>query len=291
MSAKVLLVGINDYAPVGPGGPDLRGCVNDVRDAWDTFVNVLRIVPPVPRFIRVLTDGRATKANILAGLDWLLSPMAGLDRLVFYYSGHGSWQIDTNNDEPDHRDETICPHDYAHAGMISDDDLAKVFGKLKTGITLEVIFDSCHSGTATRDLRLGMEETTPEVTARFIEPPADYSLYWESNSHLPVNRLVSRAKQAVVVAKMNHILWAACRDDQTAAEAPVNNVPRGIFSYCFFRALRRAGLGVARRNLDATVCAAVHRMGYAQVPQLEAAAAEMGHPIFRELAEMAGAGR
>ncbi|NLB07436.1 MAG: caspase family protein, partial [Desulfobulbaceae bacterium] len=31
MANKALLVGINDYAPVGPGGPDLRGCVNDVR--------------------------------------------------------------------------------------------------------------------------------------------------------------------------------------------------------------------------------------------------------------------
>jgi hypothetical protein len=32
MAKKALLVGINDYAPVGAGGPDLRGCVNDVRD-------------------------------------------------------------------------------------------------------------------------------------------------------------------------------------------------------------------------------------------------------------------
>ena len=35
MPAKGLFIGINDYAPTGPGGPDLRGCVNDVRDADD----------------------------------------------------------------------------------------------------------------------------------------------------------------------------------------------------------------------------------------------------------------
>jgi metacaspase-1 len=37
MSKKAFLVGINDYAPSGPNGPDLRGCVNDVEDMADTL--------------------------------------------------------------------------------------------------------------------------------------------------------------------------------------------------------------------------------------------------------------
>lgn len=40
MTKRALLIGINDYAPVGVGEPDLRGCVNDVRDMAHTL-NVL----------------------------------------------------------------------------------------------------------------------------------------------------------------------------------------------------------------------------------------------------------
>jgi hypothetical protein len=37
MKRKALLVGINDYAPKGGEGPDLGGCLNDVRDVAHTL--------------------------------------------------------------------------------------------------------------------------------------------------------------------------------------------------------------------------------------------------------------
>lgn len=286
MPAKILLVGVNDYAPAGPGGPDLRGCVNDVRDAWDTFVNVLRLAPATPAYSRVLTDSRATKANILDGLKWLLTPMSRVDRLIFYYSGHGSWVIDTHADDPDGRDETICPHDFATAGMILDDDFRRLFSTLRPGITLEAIFDSCHAGSATRGSdTLTLPAADQNLTVRFVEPPVDHSLYFDANPMLPSKGILrsTSTRQAVAVPGMNHVLWAACRDNQTSAETLIGGTYRGIFSYCFFRALRRAGLGVPRRQLDALVSSAVARMGYTQVPQLEGNAAEIGQPIFREL--------
>jgi hypothetical protein len=252
-------------------------------------------VPPTPRYARILTDSRATKANIIAGLKWLLTPMAGVDRLIYYYSGHGSWAIDTDHDEPDGRDETICPHDYATAGMISDDDFRKMFSTLKPGITLEAIFDSCHAGSITRDMDLAMAASTEQqVNIRFVEPPVDHALFWEGNPALPLKGLLrsTGSKQVVLVPGMNHIVWAACRDDQTSAEVPISGTFRGVFSYCFYKALRRAGLGVMRRQLDTIVCSAVRRMGYAQVPQLEANRADLTQPIFRDIkiAEAAAAG-
>lgn len=284
MPAKILLVGINDYAPVGPAGPDLRGCVNDVRDAWDTLVNVLRLAPPLPGYVRVLTDSRATKANIMAGLQWLLTPMSRIDRLIFYYSGHGSSMVDVHHDEPDGRDETICPHDFAAAGMILDDDIRRVFSTLKPGITLEAIIDSCFSGTVTRALDIApmMDE---HIRVRYIDPPVDDSLYFEANPTMPIKGFLrsTTTRQANVVPGMNHVLWAACRDNQTSSETLIGGVYRGVFSYCFFRALRRAGLAIPRRQLDAIVSSAVARMGFNQVPQLEGSAAEIGQPIFREV--------
>ncbi len=67
MAKKAFLVGINDYAPRGHGGPDLRGCVNDVRDMAHTL-NVLGIVPARPACMQIRTNARATRANILNGL-------------------------------------------------------------------------------------------------------------------------------------------------------------------------------------------------------------------------------
>lgn len=58
MAKKAFLVGVNDYAPVGAGGPDLRGCVNDVRDMAHTL-NALAIVPATPGAMRIVTDASA----------------------------------------------------------------------------------------------------------------------------------------------------------------------------------------------------------------------------------------
>lgn len=149
MATKAFLVGINDYAPAGPGGSDLRGCVNDVRNMANTLV----ICGFDPRSIRLCTDRCATKARILEGLQWLISGAKKGDSLVFYYSGHGSQVADISGDEVDHKDEILCPHDidFARRVYISDDDLRAIFSTLPAGVNLEVILDCCHSGTGTRE--------------------------------------------------------------------------------------------------------------------------------------------
>ena len=43
------------------------------------------------------------------------------DAFFFHFSGHGSRVKDTDGDEADGWDETICPVDYDRAGMIVDD--------------------------------------------------------------------------------------------------------------------------------------------------------------------------
>lgn len=286
MPAKALLIGINDYAPVGPGGPDLRGCVNDVQDAANTFL-ALGVVRPVPGSLRILTDSRATRANILNGVKWLLTPTAGIDQLILYYSGHGSWCVDTSGDDVDGKDETICPFDYATAGMIKDDEFRKLFTTLKPGVTLEVILDSCHSGTGTREaMALEMLPKEQRITVRFVEPPLDERIYSDGAPALPARGFLKEivSKQTVPVPGMHHVLWAACKDNQTAGETLIGGVYRGVFSYCFFRALRRAGIHVARTRLDALVSADLRKMGYSQVPQLEGDPAELRQEILRALA-------
>jgi metacaspase-1 len=283
MTKKALLVGINDYAPVGAGGPDLRGCVNDVKDMAHTL-NLLGIVPASPGTMRILTDGNATRANILEGLKWLVTGAKKGDTLIFYYSGHGSYVVDVSGDEIDKKDETICPHDYAKAGMITDDVLRSAFAHIAVGVNLDVILDSCHSGTGTRELAAmcAIPEEV-QITYRYIEPPLDYAFFSDSDPTIPVKGLLKPAageREIVIVPGLNHVLWAGCRDNQTSAEASVGGVYRGIFTYCFCTVLRRAGVGVTRATVDKLVSADIKRMGYAQTPQLEGTSASMGEKVF-----------
>lgn len=285
MAKKAFLVGINDYAPVGPGGPDLRGCVNDVRDMAHTL-NALGIVPAAPGTMRIVTDARATRAAILSGFKWLITGAKKGDVLVFHYSGHGSQVADVGGEELDGKDETICPHDFATAGMIKDDDFRKLLAGLPAGVNLDVILDSCHSGTGTKEL--AALATVPEeqsVAYRYVEPPIDWGYFLEADPTLPQRGLfkpdaAAGAKEAVIVPGLNHVLWAGCRDNQTSAEAPIGGVMRGAFTYCFCQAVRRAGATVTRRRLDGLVSADLRRMGYSQVPQLEGTKASISEKVF-----------
>ena len=63
--------------------------------------------------------------------------------------GHGSQEKDTDGDEKDATDETICPIDYTTAGMINDDEMHRLMvNPLPAGARLTALFDSCHSGSA-----------------------------------------------------------------------------------------------------------------------------------------------
>ena len=79
--------------------------------------------------------------------------MAG-DSLVFTYSGHGTWVPDSDSDEPDGRDEALCPYDIMSGHYLLDDDLAELFALKQSGVRLYFVSDSCHSGTVTRFMPL-----------------------------------------------------------------------------------------------------------------------------------------
>lgn len=283
MAKKAFLVGINDYSPAGPGGPDLRGCVNDVKDMAHSLY-ALGVIPAQPRSMRILTDERATRAAILGGLKWLVDGAKKGDTLVFYYSGHGSQVVDVNGDEIDHKDETICPHDFAGAGMIRDDDLRQAFSGLPAGANLDVLLDSCHSGTGTKELgAVGAACNEEQIAYRYVDPPLDYGFFLDSNPMMRTQGILKAgdsSREPVISPGLNHALWAACRSYQTSAEAPIEGVWRGVFTYCYCKALRRAGVSITRAKLDSLVSADIRRLGYGQVPQLEGTLQTLREKVF-----------
>ncbi len=146
MADKAVLIGINDYESISP----LRGCVNDTglmqllleEDYGFQHSN-----------IEVLTDEEAIRRNIEAAMEWLYRDVGENDRLLFHFSGHGSYTEDEDGDEP--MDELLCLQDmdwYDRSTYLLDDDLRKWTAQLPVGAKLTVVLDCCHSGTGTRML-------------------------------------------------------------------------------------------------------------------------------------------
>jgi hypothetical protein len=295
-----LLVGVNDY----PGSEnDLHGCLNDITNVYDVLVKYFGFSPGN---IRLLQDSRATKEAIQSELTHLVGKAAKGDTIVFHYSGHGSQVRDMEGDElADGKDEIICPYDFDWSGTyLSDDDFSDIFKGLRPDAHLEVILDSCHSGTGTREIVLdrrelgrlgeltrgtdGCRETEKAIWSsacclrnRYIAPPADIARRADEifGDELPLSRigLLAKIKSG---DPLNHVLWAACRSDQFSADADIGGTPNGAFSYFFCKHIRDTGGKIMRSDLLKRVRASLKHEGYSQIPQLESQAAEMKKTVF-----------
>jgi hypothetical protein len=249
MRKKALLVGINRYPDPRS---ELKGCINDVRLVEKTLREHYGFAGDGS--VRVLTDARATTMAILEGLDWLTSGAEPGDSLVFHYSGHGSQVPDRHGDEPDGLDEILCPYDLEWDHPLTDDDLAAAVAGIPKGALLTVILDCCHSGTGLRGPARNGSGGRPRFLPHLVEP---------ADALGPVRRF------GTSVTKTNAVLLAACRDDQTSADALINGGYHGAHTYYLCRSLRAARWNPTYRALAASTGAALARAGFDQVPQLE----------------------
>ncbi len=267
MAKRALLVGINDYQGIS----DLRGCINDVTNMRDILKTYLGFTNSD---IRVLVDRRATKANILKRLRWMVDEANPGDFLVFHFSGHGSQIRDRDGDElRDQMDELICPWDMNwDNGFITDDMLNEIFSQLKKNVLLEVFLDCCHSGTGLRGEGLGRPpELGPEnqILARFLPPPMDIVCRHdgEEDELKPTRGFASKTRST-----LNHILWSGCMDNQTSADAQIKDTYNGAFTYYFCYHMRKTGGQISRGNLLKLIRNSLRYNQYWQIPQLECAA-------------------
>lgn len=260
---RALLVGINKYKIAGA---DLNGCVNDVTNLRDILLKYFGFDI---KDIKVMTDERATKLGIMDGLKWLTEGVKTGDSILFAFSGHGSQIVDKNNDEyKDNLDEILCPHDMDWDGTyIVDDELNEIFSKVDQTVNIEVILDSCHSGTGTREIKglnlLPKEET---LKIRFLKPPVDIDCRMDED--MEVVKLFSgiRAKKPD-----NRVVFTGCKDNQTSADAYINGTYNGAFTYYFCKYLREAQGKINRLELLKRVRSSLKYHGFSQIPQLECA--------------------
>lgn len=181
MPDKAVLFGVNRYKSMS----HLRGCLNDVQDIAAALTDVCGFAAAN---VRTRTDDMVTKKEVRKQWKWLLEDAAGGDRLVFHFSGHGSYATDVDGDEDDGVDELLCHYDMdsSDAGTyLLGDDLRAMTAEIPAGVHVTFLFDSCHSGTATRALRMpGQPPRTrkpcgpwstcrrPSPACRLLRPPA-----------------------------------------------------------------------------------------------------------------------
>jgi hypothetical protein len=266
---RAVLVGIDEYER--DDVPSLSGCVNDVA----LVRSLLKQYFQVPNEdLRVLVNGRATKANIMERIAATIARAEPGDVIVFYFSGHGSQIRDRNGDElTDGLDEIICPYDmdWDRGTYVLDDDLDALFATLPPDVLLEAFFDCCFWGADARGLEPEPRPVLLRRDVRYLPPPFDIAARAEGDfDSLDIHQL-----RASATFTERNVMWGASQEGQPAAEDYIDGRPNGIFTYwgCRFIAenIQRVDrLEYTREQLLEDVRGYLHTLGYVQTPELSA---------------------
>ncbi|KAI9067021.1 peptidase C14 [Trametes sanguinea] len=158
---KALLIGIQYTSTLARDHPEreLVGAHKDPRALRKMLIDLFKYKV---EDIKILVDDESgkydlpTRKNILAAMHDLVKDAQPGDRFVFSFSGHGSQVDNKNGTEEDELDETLIPLDATwnsntrnYENYIIDDDVRRILvNNLPHGSYLTMVFDCCHSGTA-----------------------------------------------------------------------------------------------------------------------------------------------
>jgi metacaspase-1 len=149
------------------------------------------------------------------------------DTLFVTYSGHGGQVPDEFDEETDHLDETWVLYDR----QLLDDELYGLWGQFHAGVRIVVLSDSCHSGTATRQIireRGGAFRPTPTDGTRFRVLPVEV----RGATYLAHRRLYKNKQQVHprgdrTAVQADVLLISGCQDDQLSRDGDRNGLFTG----------------------------------------------------------------
>lgn len=276
MARYALCVGINEFKSL-PRSSWLSGCVNDAKD----ISKALRKFGFSARNVQLLTDQQATKRRVMAALKSMVAKAKPGDHVVFTFSSHGT-QVPAqpgDDEEPDALDEAFTCYDLKQSGedwdrktVILDDELRELFATVPEGVLLEVLLDTCHSGSGLKDLDDIQQAMLLGRRPRFLPPPTPQGLTRARSIRTARPRKVDH-KALVELTKTKGpsakpVLYAACRPDQTAADARFEGRSNGAFTYLFLKALAQDP-SLTRSQLQSTVIKGLKADDFEQRSTLE----------------------
>ena len=280
MTNRALCVGINEFETL-PQSSWLNGCVNDADDIAAT----LKKSGFTSRNITVLHDAEATKDAIMTALTAMVRKSKPGDELFFSYSSHGT-QVPNlpgteaaGDNEYDGLDEAFACWEIAvgtegwdRGTVIVDDELRELFASAPDGVLVEVLLDTCHSGSGTRDLDDIQRDLLRGRRPRYLPPPTARALDRAREIRAAHPEVVERKALMSLVksrgATAKPVLFAACRPDQTASDAQFDDRPNGAFTYLFLKALKDKPTST-RADLHKAVTAGLKAQEFTQRSTLE----------------------
>ncbi len=263
-----LLVGINNYQD--PKIPDLGGCVGDSQRI-QAFLQTFTQQRSIGFAYKFLHNQAAHREALLSELSTFFSKAGPEDIALFYFSGHGSYELSPSdphfyldNGGPTH--ETICPYDSnyergeAKVWDIADKELRLLIHRIgsqnqgEQGPEVITIFDSCHSGSATR------HKFVPG-TSKEKNPDSPPSLR-------PVDSFIQgvfiHGKYALPPKDEGprRIHFAACSHNERAWEGRLiengKETRSGYFTRALLDALQKTQTEISYQNLQHACISAVH---------------------------------
>jgi hypothetical protein len=198
------------------------------------------------------------------------------DTVVFYDASHGSLRVNSKgtkitvqmNGTLVHADSTLVPADAYKGGFdVSDREMTSIFqAALDKGVHLTVIFDSCHSGGATRGLQGPYRARTLAFDPRDLNQAPD-------TRPAPTERTDNPA-----------LVFAAAQQDQEADEAvptPTQPESHGAFTAALIKALQALPANAPAALVYQRVKAAMEGSSYVQQePDLDATVSRRQQPLF-----------
>jgi metacaspase-1 len=230
---RALLIGVGRYAHFDER---LNGVSLDITMMRE-FVHLMGFKG---HEIKVLEHEHASTAKVYSAIEnWLINGTGPNDRVLFYFSGHGSQIPDENNDEEDQFDEVLLLYDadlkesngrQTLSGVLIDDHLSLMLAKMRSRNIL-VVLDACHSGSATKRMQLSSR------SFRVDQSKAKYFYYSPSLEAAGGSGSFDLMKPQVPSGDgSRYVAITACRDD----EKTVATAQGSIFTLGLRQTLRSA---------------------------------------------------
>jgi len=227
---------------VGVGKLDIPG--NDLPSIeldLDRMHEMLNLLGFKDSQIHTLQDEAATSAAVTAEFNgWLKQGVQPGDRVVFYFSGHGSNIPDERGDQNDDVSQVLVTHDVKRvhgkrgaslAGVIPYYQIAQLLAANPSRNILFIV-DSCHSGTITRSFTLTNHSlgSAPVYVKSFNYP----------GMPSPPPKVATRSvglepKEPQWDPTVNYIAITAAADNQEA----IGTMNGGVFTLGLTEALKR----------------------------------------------------
>jgi hypothetical protein len=269
-----LLIGINFYfphrLPEGNCYRNLKGCVQDINHVETYLKNTFNLTPDqIIKLTATASDNPEqpqespellpTYENIVNKFKEVTAKAQPQDLIYIHYSGHGGRAKTIYEDIKGFAafDEALVPTDIGqpNSRYLRDLELAKLLDDMvQKQLAVTVVFDSCHSGGATRDLGENEDargynfiDMTDRPKDTLVAPPEEFA---QISRNIVTNSRNITVADSLFPTPNGYTLIAACRDHELAYEKVFEGTERnGALTYFLLKSLRQFGTEISAQEL------------------------------------------